>query len=26
MKMGWCISCHRERGASIDCLTCHGHR
>lgn len=23
MKMGWCISCHRERGASIDCLTCH---
>jgi len=26
MKMGWCISCHRERGASIDCLVCHGHR
>lgn len=26
MKMGWCISCHREKGASIDCLTCHGHR
>jgi hypothetical protein len=26
MKMGWCISCHRERGASIDCLTCHGHK
>ena len=23
MKMGWCISCHRERGASIDCYTCH---
>jgi len=23
MKMGWCISCHRERGASIDCTTCH---
>ncbi|HMO01902.1 MAG TPA: cytochrome c3 family protein [Oligoflexia bacterium] len=23
MKMGWCISCHRERGASIDCLGCH---
>lgn len=23
MKMGWCVSCHRERGASIDCLTCH---
>lgn len=26
MKMGWCISCHRQRGASIDCLVCHGHR
>ena len=23
MKMGWCIDCHRERGASIDCYTCH---
>lgn len=23
MKMGWCISCHREKGASIDCMTCH---
>lgn len=23
MKMGWCISCHRERGTSIDCTTCH---
>lgn len=23
MKMGWCISCHREKGASIDCVTCH---
>lgn len=23
MKMGWCISCHRERGASIDCAVCH---
>lgn len=22
-KMGWCISCHREEGASIDCTTCH---
>jgi len=21
--MGWCIACHRERQASIDCLTCH---
>jgi hypothetical protein len=23
MKMGWCVECHRERGASIDCMTCH---
>ncbi|MBI4579636.1 MAG: cytochrome c3 family protein [Planctomycetes bacterium] len=23
MTMGWCLSCHEERGASIDCLTCH---
>lgn len=23
MKMGWCISCHRDKGASIDCATCH---
>lgn len=23
MKMGWCISCHRMEGASIDCATCH---
>lgn len=23
MKMGWCISCHRAEGASIDCATCH---
>lgn len=23
MKMGWCVSCHREKGASIDCVTCH---
>ena len=23
MKMGWCVSCHRERGASIDCVVCH---
>jgi hypothetical protein len=26
MKMGWCIDCHRQRGTSIDCLVCHGHR
>jgi hypothetical protein len=23
MKMGWCIDCHRTKGASIDCATCH---
>ena len=23
MKMGWCLDCHRERGASIDCGVCH---
>lgn len=23
MKMGWCVDCHRQRGASIDCYTCH---
>lgn len=23
LSMGWCVSCHRENGASIDCLTCH---
>lgn len=22
-KMGWCVSCHRENGASIDCALCH---
>lgn len=23
MKMGWCVSCHRSQGTSIDCNTCH---
>lgn len=23
LKMGWCMDCHRARGASIDCWTCH---
>lgn len=23
LKMGFCVSCHRENGASIDCLICH---
>ncbi|MGE0160866.1 MAG: cytochrome c3 family protein [Gemmatimonadales bacterium] len=22
-NMGWCLDCHREQGASVDCLTCH---
>lgn len=22
-SMGWCMKCHRQRGVSIDCLTCH---
>lgn len=22
-EMGWCLSCHRQRGASRDCVTCH---
>lgn len=23
LKMGFCVSCHRDQGASIDCGTCH---
>jgi len=23
IKMGWCLNCHREHQASIDCWTCH---
>lgn len=23
MKMGWCVECHRQKGTSIDCWTCH---
>ncbi len=23
LKMGWCLSCHKDRQASIDCWTCH---
>jgi len=23
LEMGWCISCHEQKNASIDCLTCH---
>jgi hypothetical protein len=22
-EMGWCLTCHKQRKASIDCLTCH---
>lgn len=22
-EMGWCLTCHQQRGASTDCLTCH---
>jgi len=23
LEMGWCVTCHRDNGASEDCLTCH---
>ena len=23
--MDWCIACHKKRGASIDCYTCHSN-
>ena len=23
LEMGWCVMCHRDNGASQDCLTCH---
>jgi hypothetical protein len=23
LQMGWCLDCHRKKGANIDCLTCH---
>jgi hypothetical protein len=23
LQMGWCVSCHQSKKASIDCLTCH---
>ena len=23
LKMGWCVNCHRENEASIDCAVCH---
>ena len=23
LRMGWCLTCHRENGGSEDCWTCH---
>ncbi len=23
LTMGWCVDCHRQRGAPTDCVTCH---
>lgn len=23
LTMGWCLDCHRQNGASIQCITCH---
>ncbi len=23
LTMGWCVTCHRDRGASDDCSVCH---
>ena len=23
LNMGWCMRCHKDRGAPIDCVTCH---
>lgn len=23
LEMGWCVTCHRSRGAPTDCYTCH---
>ena len=23
LRMGWCVSCHRDKGVSIDCGVCH---
>lgn len=23
LEMGWCVSCHKAKNASIDCATCH---
>src|SRR4030067_1952114 len=26
LEMGWCVSCHRVKGAPRDCATCHKKR
>ncbi len=23
LQMGWCVSCHKEKQAKLDCMTCH---
>lgn len=23
LRMGWCVQCHKSKGASLDCVTCH---
>jgi hypothetical protein len=23
LRMGWCVDCHRQRGARTDCTMCH---
>lgn len=23
LRMGWCVDCHKSRGAPLDCYTCH---
>jgi cytochrome c7-like protein len=23
LTMGWCVECHEQRGAPLDCLVCH---
>ena len=23
LQMGWCLECHRQKGASTECMTCH---
>jgi hypothetical protein len=23
LGMGWCLDCHKDRGAPIECITCH---